>query len=495
MFGLMKAPEINRMGLTWFNVEKPLSLDDLRGRLVVLKFWTYCCINSFHLLPTMRRINERFPNEAVVIGIHSPKFAAERDPVNLAHALASHDIQFPVAHDPTMTLWQDYHIQAWPTLMLIDPEGSIIGSLAGEADSQRLLDGLGAMIGDWKARGKINGKALPIIPPAKVGGRLCYPGRIKPLPSKDGRKLWAIADSGHHQFVIADDSGKEIARYGNGRPGFFDGDSQTASFNTPQGLICGTDPEGNGVIYVADTGNHAIRHIQPDKNIVSTIAGNGGRGQALGDPVAAAEAELASVWDLELVHGKLMFANSGTHQLGEIDLNAGLVRSLAGTSEEDITDGPAMEAALAEPSGLALNESGEVLYFADSETSSIRSLSLNNTLHVETLIGNGLFDYGHANGPFPDAKLQHPMGLAWCNGDLIVADTFNSCLRVIDLQRQEMRDLEEATFTSADHLCRPSSGPAGVWADSPDRLLVADTNNHRILEISPCKRTVRTWME
>jgi len=495
MFGLMKAPEINRMGLSWFNVEKPLNLDDLSGRLVVLEFWTYCCINSLHLQPTLRRITERFPNEAVVIGVHCPKFAAERDPANLAHALASHDIRYPVAHDPTMTLWQDYHIQAWPTLMLIDPEGCIIGSLAGEADPQRLPDGIGAMIGDWKARGKIKGAPVPVIPHVKAGNRLCYPGRIKPLQSMDGRKLWAIADSGHHQLVIADDGGTEIDRYGNGRPGLFDGDSQTASFNSPQGLICGTDQKGNGIIYLADTGNHAIRQILPDKNTVSTIAGNGARGQVLGAPVTAANSELASVWDLELTDGKLMFANAGTHQLGEIDLNTGLVKSLAGTSEEEINDGPAMEAELAEPTGLALNESGNVLYFVDSETSSIRSLSLDDRDHVKTLIGNGLFDYGHANGPFSDAKLQHPMGLAWCDGDLIVADTFNSCLRFIDLERQEIHDLEEATFTCIDSLSRPSSGPAGVWADSQDRLLVADTNNHRILEISPQKRTVRTWME
>lgn len=495
MFGLMEAPEINRMGVTWFNVERPLSLRDLRGRLVILEFWTMCCVNCLHLLPTLRRIGERFPDEAVVIGVHSPKFAAERDPVNLVHAIARHDIRHPVAHDPTLTLWQDYHIHAWPTLMLIDPEGGIVGSLAGEAEPQRLLDGIGAMIGDWKAKGTIDPKGVPVLAAAEVGARLRFPGRIKPLKGKDGAKAWAIADSGHHQIVIADDTGAEIGRFGSGRAGFFDGDGEGASFNSPQGLVCGLDDDGNGVVYVADTGNHTIRRLDPGTGAVSTLAGAGVRGAVLGPPEPADRVELASVWDLELAGSRLMFANAGSHQLGELDLASGQVRSLAGSSAEAITDGPALEAELAEPSGLTLDATGGVLYFTDRETSSVRSLTLNGADKVETLIGTGLFDFGHANGPFPNAKFQHPLGLAWRDGGLVVADTYNGCLRLLDLENRQVRDLEEATFACTDTLCRPTSGLAGVSADGANRLLVADTNNHRILEIFTEERTVRTWME
>lgn len=489
MYGLTRAPEIDRPGLTWFNVESPLGLPDLRGRLVILDFWTFCCINCLHVVPTLRRLEERFPGEIVVIGVHSPKFSAEQDPENLRHAIARCGVHHPVVHDPGMILWEAYCVKAWPTLVFVGPDGRIFGDMTGEPDAERLLSGVGAMLCGWKEQGLITPAPLSLHPVEEMGGALRFPGKIKPVPQADGSRRWAVADSGHHQIVLFDDEGREIRRFGSGRRGFMDCEAETSRFDSPQGLICRHD-----AIFVADTGNHAIRRIDLASGRTVTLAGTGARGCALkngGTP--AAEAELASVWDLELVGDRLFFANSGTHQLGELDLATQIVRPLAGSSAEDIEDGPALKARLAQPSGLARNGDGRILYFADSETSAVRRLSLDGTPTVETLVGTGLFEFGDANGPFGEARFQHPLGLTWCDGQVIVADSYNGKLRVLDLDHGQVRDVEENGFDCADDVRVAAGEPAGVAAAGPGRFLMTDTNNHRVLEVLTDERVLRTW--
>jgi len=489
MYGLTRAPELDRPGLTWFNVETPLRLADLRGRLVILDFWTFCCINCLHVVPTLRRLEERFPDEVIVIGVHSPKFTAEQDPENLRHAIARCGVRHPVVQDSGMALWEAYCVRAWPTLVFIGPDGRIFGDMTGEPDADRLLSGVGAMLCGWREQGLIAPSPLPLRPVEEPGGALRFPGKIKPVPGTDGARRWAVADSGHHQIVLFDDAGREVRRFGSGQPGFMDCEAATSRFHSPQGLICRED-----AIFVADTGNHAIRRLDLATGRTTTLAGNGQRGRALrkgGAP--AAEVELASVWDLELVGDRLFFANSGTHQLGELDLDALIVRPVAGSSAEDIADGPALEAKLAQPSGLARDDEGRILYFADSETSAVRCLSLEGAPRVETLVGTGLFEFGDANGCFGRARLQHPLGLTWCDGRLIVADSYNGKLRVLDLDHGQVRDLDEIGFECADDARLPAGEPAGVAAAGPGRLLMTDTNNHRVLEVLTDERVLRTW--
>ncbi|HET6520203.1 MAG TPA: hypothetical protein VFG47_10370, partial [Geminicoccaceae bacterium] len=228
---------------------------------------------------------------------------------------------------------------------------------------------------------------------------------------------------------------------------------------------------------------------------VTTLAGTGRRGPALRGAMPAAGAALASPWDLELRGRRLFFANAGTHQLGELDLDALTVRPLAGTGGEDIRDGPAAEALLAQPSGLALDPSGGTLYFADSETSAVRAVSLSETPpRVTTLVGAGLFDFGHRNGPFEQARLQHPLGVAWHEGGLLVADSYNGEVRRLDLARREVRDLDGGRFTCQDPICLPLGEPAGLAPAGPDRVLLVDTNNHRVLEYRLDDLTYRTWL-
>lgn len=486
MFGITRAPDFDRDGLTWFNVPAPLRLADLRGRLVVLDFWTLCCVNCFHVHPTLRQLEDAFPGEVTVIGVHSPKFDHERDPKILAHAIARYDIAHPVVHDPDLRLWEEYCVRAWPTLVFVSPDGDIIGQLAGEPHPDLLIQGLGDMARQFFARGELHPQPLELAPLHEAGGTLRFPGKIKPCPATNGEKLWALADTGHHQIVVLDDDGTVVQRYGSGTPGHVDGGVE-AAFNGPEGLACDGD-----FIYVADTRNHAIRRIDRASGLTDTLAGLGCRGAILRQPEPGTGAALASPWDMEVVDGTLYFANAGSHQIAALDLKTGQVRPVAGSGGEAIVDGDGDRAALAQPSGLARAVDGSALFFADSETSAIRRLHL-DTGHVDTLVGQGLFDFGHANGPLKRALLQHPLGVTAVDGRLYVADSYNSAIRVISLDEGQIRDVDG--LACADTICRPPSEPAGITADGPNRLLVSDTNNHRIMEYRLDQGTIRTWVE
>jgi sugar lactone lactonase YvrE len=490
MFGLKPAPELCRPGLEWFNVDRPLTMADLRGRLVIIDFWTACCVNCLNVQQTLRRITASFAADAVVvIGVHSPKFPHEREPEAVAQALSRHDIRHPVVHDPDMLLWGAYGIRGWPTLVFVGPDGKVLGDLPGEPDGEKLLSGIGQMVQGWRCPGGEARTPLPLAPPrpdSTANGRLRYPTKIKPVSAPGGRR-WVCADSGHHQVVLLDDNGGELRRFGCGRPGFIDLGEGDSAFDSPQGLIA------NGrFVYVADTNNHAIRRIDIDTGSVTTLAGTGRRGGVLARPEPGPKAALASVWDLALRGRSLFFANAGTHQLGVLDLDDGTVRPCAGSGQEDLVDGAPATACLAQPSAPAVDANGEALYFVDSEASALRRLDLGRGGRVTTLVGAGLFEFGHANGELAEARFQHCLGLDWWDGRLVVADSYNGVVRVVDPARGEVSDLGERGFASADGAFACSE-PAGVAVAGPDRLLVADTNNHRLVELSVDRRSARTW--
>ncbi|MFO1153425.1 MAG: thioredoxin-like domain-containing protein [Rhodospirillales bacterium] len=486
MFGLMPAPEFGCPELQWFNVIRPLSLAELRGRMIILDFWTPCCVNCLQALPTLKLLEKTYGDHLLVIGVNSPKYPAERDPQAVTHAIARHDIRHPVIHDPDLILWRAYNVSVWPTLVFIDPEGSVLGQMQGEPQAERLIAGTGEMIRNWRRAGLPPPPPLPLTAPETAASRLRFPGKIKPLVRPGQPKRWAVADSGHHQVVVFDDDGNEVARFGRGEPGFADLGVHDCAFRSPQGLVC-----NDQFIYVADTGNHAIRRIDLDDGGVTTLAGTGARGTTLTRPLAGRDACLASVWDLEILGRDLFFANAGTHQIGAIDLCSGIVRPLAGGGGEDLIDGDAPQASLAQPTGLALDPEGRALYFTDSEASAVRRLWLSPTPRVETIVGAGLFDFGSIDGNLPDARLQHCRGLAWWADGLVVADTYNSQLRLIDLRRHRVARLPGDGIGG---LTLSGGEPAGVATDGANRLLVSDTNHHRIIEIHIRERNARAWM-
>ena len=244
----MNAPEIARPGLQWFNVAAPLQIESLRGRVVILDFWTEGCINCIQIIPTLRRIEEKFPDKVVVIGVHSPKFANEKNAASVKDAIRRYDIRHPIIHDPEMTIWRAYNVQAWPTLIVIDADGSIAGSVPGEPDPDRMTTAIANLIAASEKTGALKPAALDLTPLPEPKGRFLYPGKLKSVPSAE--KRWVLADGGHNQIVLLDDAGKELARYGSGESGLLDGSKEQARFNHPQGVIASHD-----AIFVADGGD------------------------------------------------------------------------------------------------------------------------------------------------------------------------------------------------------------------------------------------------
>ncbi len=479
-------PDFNQPGLTWFNVPKPLSIGEVFGRLVILDFWTFSCINCLHILPSMRRIEKAFKDDVVILGIHSPNFPYERDPANVAKAIVRYQIEHPVVHDPEFKLWDAYGVKVWPTLILVSPDGQIFARQAGEPDGDKLLEVVGNAARKFKAQGKLRPAATELTKPEKQNSVLLFPGKMKRLSYK-GNQYWVVADTGHHQVVIFNDQGQQVQRIGRGAQSNLDGEYNRCAFDNPHGIACGED-----VIYVSDLGSHLIRKIDLKTQTTSTIAGINRRGLTLTKESQGTDVGLASVFDMELVDDQLYFANSGTHQIGVIDVKTNMLKPLAGGGAKDILDGAARAAKLAQPSGLSVSADKKRLYFADSDNSAIRYLDLTDLSTVKTVVGRGMAESGRRNGGFASARFQHPMGISICKDFLIAADSFNATLRKLDLTKQTVENYAE-DFACLDEAPKPLLDPEGITWDGGDRLFVVDSNNHRILVYDLANKTWRTW--
>ena len=482
---MIHAAEINQPNVRWLNTEKPKGLGDLNGRVLVLDFWTFCCVNCLHVIPVLNNLEQIFGDRILVVGVHSPKFTNERDINQVADAIKRYDIRHPVIHDADCLLWDQYAIKAWPTLVVVSPDGYVIGTYPGEPQ----LDVFEALIAQALAGESSALTSSPVAQEWKPDSSVTtfrYPAKIKPAFGISAS--WALADTGHHQVVFLTRDGTENRRFGSGKPGLLDGARQTARFDGPEGLCC-----TESSIYVTDTRNHAIRCIDIETGHVTTLAGTGQRGVPLSSYWSdGLHTDLASPWDVEIAGDTLYFANAGTHQIGELRLMSGQVRLAAGSGREGIHDGPAAHAHLAQPSGLAYDVDEQKLYFVDSETSAVRSLDLRNK-NVESIVGQGLFVFGDVDGSLDDTRLQHPLGLALCADKIYVADTYNNAVKVINLKEKIASKLDAGNYVCEDSLCISISEPAGVSCSSDDRLLVVDTNNHRIVEYDLSNQTRVTW--
>ncbi len=463
--GRVRAPELAGRG-GWVNTARDLSLQSLRGKVVLLNFWTFACINCLHVIEELRPLEQRFGDALVVVGVHSPKFEHERDHEALVRAVARYDVRHPVLDDPDLTTWNQYAVRAWPTLVLVDPAGYAVAAFEGEGNAPKLERVIADMISEHGERGALNETPLETLPLVVPSGPLRFPGKVAAGP--DG--LLAVADSGHDRVVVArvDDTGEGaeiVAVAGAGTRGMGDGAFSEAAFHDPQGLLFLDERSLLG----ADTGNHAIRRLDLLYGTVETIAGTGeqARWGVRGGP--AKETLLNSPWDLELWDGTVVIAMAGPHQLWALDLENGDVGVLAGSGAEGLADGPARTAAMAQPSGLAA-DNGK-LWVADSETSSLRYLDRSRRL--TTAVGVGLFDFGHEDGPAESALLQHPLGVVVTPEGPVVCDTYNSALRRYDPEKEEVSTL------ARDGLSEPSGGALLAGGS----LIVADTDNHRLVRV------------
>jgi thiol-disulfide isomerase/thioredoxin/sugar lactone lactonase YvrE len=465
------APELDG-GVAWLNTASPIHLRDLRGKIVLLDFWTFCCINCIHTLPDLARLEKKYAKQLVVIGVHSAKFDSEKSTENIRKAILRYEISHPVVNDANMKIWQAYGVSSWPTLFLLDPEGNIVGRGSGEGLGDTVDDRIAKLIQEYRGKKTLNEEPLRFdLARGRERGDtpLFFPGKV--LADGVGGRLF-IADSTHHRIVLTDLAGRNCLVAGTGRPGRSDGPFDRATFNDPQGLALRGD-----ILYVADRKNHLIRALDLAKQTVTTIAGNGEKGEDRRQAGPALGIGLNSPWDLYL-HGNSMYiAMAGHHQIWMLDLQRKLLAPYAGSGRENILDGPLMEACFAQPSGLAGN--GTTLFVADSEVSAIRAVPLGSKKgEVQTLVGEGLFEFGDRDGIGEQVRLQHALGVTYHQGKLFVADTYNDMIKSLDPRTRSCTAFvgrkAEGWLASS-----PFNQPGGL-SIAGDKLYVADTNNHRI---------------
>ncbi|MGW5815012.1 NHL domain-containing thioredoxin family protein [Streptomyces noursei] len=468
----VRAPELIGKG-GWLNTGgNDLTLTDLRGRIVILDFWTFCCVNCLHVLDELRELEERHRDSVVIIGVHSPKFVHEADHQAVVDAVERYGVEHPVLDDPELATWKQYAVRAWPTLVVIDPEGYVVAQHAGEGHAHAIEALVEELIAEHGAKGTLRRGDGPYVPPEPVATDLRFPGKAVRLPGG----TFLVSDTTRHQLVeLAADGEEVLRRIGSGERGL-----GPDSFNEPQGLALLPD----GTVAVADTVNHAVRVFDPATGTLETVAGTGKQWWQ-GSPTAgpAREVDLSSPWDLAWWQDRLWIAMAGVHQIWAYDPADGTVAVAAGTTNEGLVDGPAAEAWFAQPSGLAA--AGDRLWIADSETSAVRWIerAADDAVDgyvVRTAVGTGLFDFGHRDGAAEQALLQHPLGVtALPDGSVAVADTYNHALRRYDPASGEVTTL-------ATDLREPS---AAVLAD--DDIVVVESARHRLTRLRLPEEAVR----
>ncbi|MER7517073.1 NHL domain-containing thioredoxin family protein [Streptomyces sp. NPDC126499] len=417
----VRAPELIGKG-GWLNTGgKELTLADLRGKCVVVDFWTFCCINCLHVLDELRELEEKHRDTLVIVGVHSPKFVHEAEHQAVVDAVERYEVHHPVLDDPELATWKQYAVRAWPTLVVIDPEGYVVAQHAGEGHANAIRTLVEELEAEHEAKGTLRRGDGPYVPPEPVATDLRFPGKAVLLPGG----TFLVSDTTRHQLVELAADGENVVRRIGGE----------GEFREPQGLALLPD----GKVVVADTVNHALKLLDPETGAIERIAGTG-RQWWQGSPTSgpALEVDLSSPWDVAWWQGKVWIAMAGVHQLWTYDPETKTVKAAAGTTNEGLVDGPAAEAWFAQPSGLAATE--DRLWIADSETSALRWIDPDGTVH--TAVGTGLFDFGHRDGEAGQALLQHPLGVtALPDGSVAVCDTYNHALRRFDPASGEVTTL------------------------------------------------------
>jgi len=474
--GEMNAPEFPA-GMEWLNTDRPLSLRDFRGKIVLMDFWTYCCINCMHIIPDLKRLEAKYANQLVVIGVHSAKFKNEKGTDNIRQAILRYEIEHPVVNDKDFEIWQQYSAQSWPTLVLINPKGKVVGKFSGEGIFEPFDQVISEMVPYFREKKELDEKPLSLrlektlAPP----GILNFPGKV--LADEKSDRLF-ISDSNHNRILITSLDGKVLDVIGDGAIGKQDGTFTEVEFNHPQGLAL----DGNS-LYICDTENHLIRRADLTSKRVETIVGTGEQARRFNISGTGTTVALNSPWDAVIRDGKLYIAMAGPHQLWSVDLKTLAASPYAGSGRENHVDGPLLTSSLAQPSGITTD--GKSLYFADSEVSSIRIASLSPDGDVGTIVGKGLFDFGDIDGQGEAVRLQHPLGVTYAAGKLFVADTYNHKIKQLEIKEKTSRTFAgtgDRGIKDGERLKTQFNEPGGISATSQS-LFVADTNNHSIRRV------------
>ena len=469
----VRAPELRGRG--WLNTGgKELTLASLKGRCIVLDFWTFCCVNCLHVLDELRPLEERYGDVLVIIGVHSPKFEHEKDPDALAAAVERYGVAHPVLDDPDLGMWRQYAAKAWPTLNVIDPEGYVVATMAGEGHAEGLARLIDELIVTHEAKGTLRRGDGPYVPPAEAATTLRFPGKAIALPG--GNLL--VADSAHHSLVeLAPDGETLVRRIGSGERGHADGPADQARFNEPGGMCLLPSHEAGIAGYdlvVADTVNHRLRGVNLATGEVTTVAGSGHPWRSTVDtaPHDALAADLSSPWDVAWYDGRVVVAMAGIHQLWWYDPVKRTTGVYAGTTVEALRDGALDQVWMAQPSGLSVSADGTTLWIADAESSALRYV---RGEEMFTAVGQGLFDFGHVDGPAADALFQHPLGVAaLSDGSVLVADTYNGAVRRYDSATKTVSTVATGLAEPSDVVVLPDGG-----------VVVVESAAHRLTRLAP----------
>ncbi|OXB62006.1 hypothetical protein ASZ78_006713 [Callipepla squamata] len=465
----LTVPELGG-DLQWLNTEDPISLHkDLCGKVVVLDFFTYCCINCLHLLPDLRELEHQYSDKdgLVIIGVHSAKFPNEKVLDNIKSAVLRYDIVHPVVNDADATLWRELEVSCWPTLVILGPRGNMLFSLVGEGHKEKLFLFTSVTLKFYKDRGQIKNNSIGIklykdsLPPSP----LLFPGKV--TVDKSGERL-VIADTGHHRILVTRKNGQILHSVGGPNSGRRDGRFSEAAFNSPQGVAI-----KNNVIYVADTENHLIRKIDLELETVSTVAGIGIQGVDKEGGAKGEEQPISSPWDV-------VFGNSG----------AVSVELLTKSHTHDtgcVTQKYVKENWIAQ---------SHVFFYSFRDPGRRRFMDSNgrHSSGVGTDVGRwktskrkNLFAFGDVDGAGINAKLQHPLGITWDKKRkvLYVADSYNHKIKVVDPKMKNCATLagtgEASNIIGSSFTQSTFNEPGGLCVEENGRLMyVADTNNHQI---------------
>ncbi|XP_062463893.1 NHL repeat-containing protein 2 [Pezoporus occidentalis] len=505
----LTVPELGG-DLQWLNTEGPISLHkDLCGKVVVLDFFTYCCINCLHLLPDLHALERQFSDKdgLIIVGVHSAKFPNEKVLDNIKSAILRYNIVHPVVNDADATLWHELEVSCWPTLVILGPRGNMLFSLVGEGHREKLFLFTSVTLKFYKERRQIKDNKIGIklyrdsLPPSP----LLFPGKV--TVDHSGERL-VIADTGHHRILVTRKNGQILHTIGGPDSGRRDGRFSEAAFNSPQGIAIKKD-----IIYVADTENHLIRKIDLELEMVTTVAGIGIQGVDKEGGAKGEEQPISSPWDVVFgnsISGTqeddvLWIAMAGTHQIWALmledgklpkgsDLKKGVCLRFAGSgNEENRNNAYPHKAGFAQPSGLSLasEEPWNCLFVADSESSTVRTISLKDGA-VKHLVGGerdplNLFAFGDVDGAGINAKLQHPLGVTWDKKRklLYVADSYNHKIKIVDPKMKNCATLagtgEASNVIGSSFTQSTFNEPGGLCVEENGRLMyVADTNNHQI---------------
>ena len=477
----VKVPEgILDGGAEWLNTSGPISLKDLRGKIVLIDFWTYCCINCMHVLPDLEYLENKYPNQLVVIGVHSAKFENEKVSDNIRDAILRYEIKHPVVNDSDMLIWRRFGTRAWPTLALIDAEGRYIGSRGGEGNRELFEGVIDKLIEYHRSKGTLD--ETPIVfdleSRRSVSTPLRYPGKV--LADASSNRLF-ISDSNHNRIVVTDLQGVLQFTIGTGNLGRKDGSFDEAEFDHPQGMCLVND-----TLYVADTENHLLRSVNLSDRTVSTLAGTGQQGRPRDVDGGLLTTSLNSPWAICHIDGVLYIAMAGPHQIWSHTIGSDAIGVHAGSAREDVINGPLPESAFAQPSGLTVSADGKSFFVADSEGSAIRQVPIDVDGTVTTIAGTSelprgqsLFAFGDEDAVGADARFQHPLGVAWHDNAVYVADAYNHKIRKIDVASQAVTTYAGTGEAGDGKEPFQLSEPSGLSVAN-DTLYIADTNNHRI---------------